>query len=109
MGIFTSYVTLKRNPSKVICANYMCYLFDFFAQLQSPVNTESRVTAENIKGVFHCNDWISFYVRSLTEYFQFKKSKFAAKKKYSVPKGKSDCVVHVFERDSSSVFLFVGS
>ena len=42
MGIFTSYGTLKRNPSKVICANCTCYLFDFFAQLQSPVNTESR-------------------------------------------------------------------
>ena len=32
----------SQPPSNVNCANCTCYLFDFFAQLQSPVNTESR-------------------------------------------------------------------
>ena len=32
----------SRPPTNVNCANCTCYLFDFFAQMQSPVNTESR-------------------------------------------------------------------
>ena len=42
MGIFKSYDTLQLKPSKVNCAYSTCYLFDFFAQLQFPVNTQSR-------------------------------------------------------------------
>ena len=50
MGIFKSYDTLKLTPSKLNCGNSTCYLFDFFAQWQSPVNTESRepIQIENL-------------------------------------------------------------